>query len=107
MLRCSCAESIGFGRHRGPATDDYLGTIVGRRSAERGRGKMRQSRFLLLVAVLMTASGCAESALIRSNPEGANVFVDDQLIGTTPVTFTVPRSELADSYRLRVEKDGY
>ena len=68
---------------------------------------MRRSPSLLLVAVLSLVAGCAESALIRSSPEGADVYVNNQLIGTTPVTFTVPRSELADSYELKIEKDGY
>jgi len=65
------------------------------------------SRASIFLAGLVIVTGCAERAVIRSDPEDARVFINDQMIGTTPVVFAVERDELADSYKLRLEKDGY
>ena len=49
----------------------------------------RQSKLLifLLVATLIWASGCVRRRMtVRSNPPGAMVYIDDQQIGTTPVS---------------------
>lgn len=67
---------------------------------------MKRSMGVLLAGWLAVA-GCSENAVIQSNPIGAQVFIDDQLIGTTPAVFTVERSRLAGSYHLRLEKAGY
>ena len=42
---------------------------------------------------------------IQSKPSGANVFIDDKLWGTTPVTYTAPKS--AQPLHVRVESLGY
>jgi hypothetical protein len=58
-----------------------------------------------LVALLLTAPGCVERRLtIRSNPPGAQVYVDDYEIGTTPcsVSYTYYGTR-----KIRLVKDGY
>ena len=64
---------------------------------------------LSLVAGGVTSLGCAEMTGIRTNPPGATVAVDGRMIGTSPVAFTVPSSEVYSGriYRYRVERDGY
>lgn len=51
-----------------------------------------------------TLTGKPGSIAVHSEPEGASVYLDDQLVGTTPVVLAdVP----AGSHRVRVSKDGY
>jgi len=61
----------------------------------------------LLLGGLLAVAGCSENAVIQSDPIGAKVFINDRLIGTTPTVFTVERRHLADSFPLRLEKEGY
>jgi ABC-type amino acid transport substrate-binding protein len=58
------------------------------------------------------ATGCAtimapgpDRVPIASNPSGARVYVDDQLVGMTPVVVELDRER--SSGRVRVETDGY
>lgn len=44
----------------------------------------------LLLALVLACSGCAHSMQIRSDPPGAEVFVDGEKIGTTPMTWQEP-----------------
>lgn len=64
---------------------------------------------LPLVAGGVASFGCAEMTRIRTDPPGATVVVDGKTIGTSPVAFTVPSSELYSGrvYRYRVERQGY
>ena len=65
------------------------------------------SRFLLLslfIAVLFV-SGCVERRLtINTEPSGALVTLNDEDIGTSPVTI---RFEWYGDYNVRISKDGY
>ena len=59
----------------------------------------------IVVMLLVAGAGCVKrSLLVKSDPPGAAVFIDDQEVGTTPVT--VPFYQYG--YReVRLEKDGY
>ncbi len=55
--------------------------------AERARDEVRHKGTwaCLLLLLLLVSSGCVRRRLmVRSNPPGASVYVDKQLIGTTP-----------------------
>ena len=64
------------------------------------------SHVLLLFALAaITASGCVRRRMsVRTNPPGATVSVDNQVIGTTPAasSFTYYGTR-----EFRIEKDGY
>ncbi|MCO6046844.1 PEGA domain-containing protein [Aeoliella sp. ICT_H6.2] len=65
----------------------------------------RAAQLLLLCLVLMTSTGCVRRRLtVRSNPPGALVYVDNQMIGTTPcsVDFTYYGTR-----EIRLIKSGY
>lgn len=63
---------------------------------------------LVLGASLALAAGCAESTLIRSHPTGARISVNGQVIGTSPVVFTVPRDRfIAEEFTVTAEHEGY
>jgi hypothetical protein len=60
---------------------------------------------IVIVLLLIAASGCVRRRLtIRSDPPGAVVYVDDQQIGSTPVSteFTYYGTR-----KLKLVKDGY
>jgi hypothetical protein len=66
----------------------------------------------LVLAISVLASGCAtimapgpDRVPISSNPPGARVYVDDQLVGQTPVVVELDRER--SQGRIRVESDGY
>jgi len=61
----------------------------------------------IVLGLAAGVAGCAESALIRSSPPGAQVYVNDQLIGITPATVVVPRGQLDSPHHYRVVLDGY
>lgn len=61
----------------------------------------------LLLTCLTATCACSESARIRSLPEGAAVIIDGEHVGDTPTAFYVPRSQLKDSYNLKLVKEGY
>lgn len=55
--------------------------------------------------LLLTASGCVQRRLqIRSQPEGAQVSVDRQAVGLTPLS--VPYT-YHGTREIQIEKDGY
>lgn len=65
----------------------------------------RSAGVLALAAVLC---GCAaETLTIKSSPPGAEVFINDQLVGHTPVVWTVSREEHGIRHRVRIEDEGY
>ena len=70
---------------------------------------MNRASSLVALGVCSTAllAGCSETVMIHSTPPGANVYMDGTMVGTTPIVFTVPRSELKNRYELELTKDGY
>jgi len=70
----------------------------------RKRHRLAFCWFVLLV-VLITAPGCVRRRMtVRTNPPGAVVSVDNQLIGTSPAASSFV---YYGTREIRVEKDGY
>jgi hypothetical protein len=59
-----------------------------------------------VASALLLLAGCAHPVVIDSEPPGASVLVDGNLIGRTPVSF-VDRGGLKRSYDITVKLDGY
>ncbi len=60
---------------------------------------------LVLMALVLTANGCVRRRLtVRSNPPGAQVFVDDQEIGTSPASTSFV---YYGTRKITLIKDGY
>jgi hypothetical protein len=51
---------------------------------------------LSLLCVLVLA-GCAQRTLIRSQPDGASVYVDGKYAGATPIVISVPAHEFRNN----------
>ena len=57
-------------------------------------------------ATLLTTAACSSSTVIRSNPSGAKVFIDGQMVGTTPYTMSDTHI-VGSSTHIRLEYPGY
>ena len=69
---------------------------------------MTSRHLLALIAPLALVVGCAESTLIRSDPMGARISVNGNVIGTSPVVFSVPRDQFtAQEFTVTAEHPGY
>jgi len=66
--------------------------------------------YLLILTALATLCSCTtikphdQRVKLATNPEGANVYLDDRLLGSTPGFIAIPRHKSAT---LRFEKKGY
>ncbi|WP_353352548.1 PEGA domain-containing protein [Oceaniserpentilla sp. 4NH20-0058] len=49
-------------------------------------------------------SGTSQDITFDSNPQGAKVYLDGKIMGTTPFTFSAAKNKYSS---LRVEKEGY
>ena len=61
----------------------------------------------IALLVSLSFSGCVTSTQIRTVPAGASVYVNDQLVGTSPVTYSTPDDAWRPPYQLRAELPGY
>lgn len=62
-------------------------------------------RPVLLLATLV-GSACAHTARVESDPPGAEVFVDGEKVGVTPVDIEDPPG-WSRRYEVTIKKDGY
>ncbi|MCK6557441.1 PEGA domain-containing protein [Candidatus Binatia bacterium] len=67
----------------------------------------RALRMSMVVGLAAGFAGCAEHAVIRSSPPGAQVFVNDKIVGVSPVEVAVSRGDLGEPHRYRIVLDGY
>ncbi len=71
---------------------------------------MKQALVIRATALLLTASvllsGCSSTTMIQSKPEGAKIYLNEELVGTTPYAHSDTRI-VGSTTRLRLEKEGY
>jgi hypothetical protein len=65
-------------------------------------------RRILCAAIVaaISATGCVQNTIFNTDPDGAEMWINGQYMGTTPVSFR-SRSGLPDSFTLKISKDGY
>jgi hypothetical protein len=63
-------------------------------------------RFFRIFMILIIVSGCSSSTIINTEPQGAQVFVNDQPVGTTPYTYS-DRKTIGSTTRISIKKEGY
>jgi hypothetical protein len=66
----------------------------------------RSLRLVSACTSLVFTFGCASSTLIRSDPEGADVYINDSKAGTTPYTYSDTKTVGATT-RVKLAKDGH
>jgi hypothetical protein len=64
-------------------------------------------RVRLALGALTLLTGCAESVYLTSRPSGANVYINDEAVGRTPLNYSVLPAQWKPPYRYRVERSGY
>lgn len=65
---------------------------------------MRKTALVLATAVLFTS--CASTTLIKSNPEGAKVYIENAYVGQTPYSYSDTKI-VGSTTSIRLEKEGY
>ncbi|MFY0564932.1 PEGA domain-containing protein [Archangium lansingense] len=63
-------------------------------------------RLMAVFTVLTFTVGCASSTIIRSNPSGADVYIDGSKVGTTPYTYSDTKL-VGASTSVKLTKEGY
>jgi hypothetical protein len=73
---------------------------------------MKLQNLLVCLAIAVATTGCAtimaggpDRVNVNSNPPGANVFLDDQLVGQTPMVVTLDRDKSRGL--IRIEQAGF
>ena len=64
----------------------------------------RSMTLLLAASVLLT--GCAQTVRLNTEPEGADIYVNNIYVGKSPTTYRA-RSGTPDTAYVRIEKPGY
>src|SRR5213592_3311111 len=67
----------------------------------------RINTFVALLVAAILIAGCSETVSVRSGPSGAVVYLDGKPIGTTPLDYSLPRSEVGERHRVRVYMTTY
>jgi hypothetical protein len=60
-----------------------------------------------LALLLALLTGCAETVYLTSRPAGANVYINDEAVGRTPMNYSVVPAKWKPPFRYRVERPGY
>lgn len=77
------------------------------RSMEMREGLRARWVALILVLAVCPLGACTEYASIRSGPSGANVMVNGQPAGKTPLQYGVSRGALDEPHTVQITMDGY
>jgi hypothetical protein len=59
------------------------------------------------VLLALLCAGCAEHTVIRSEPPGADLYVNERFVGVTPVEYSVSRAEFSTPLMVCLEREGY
>lgn len=63
-------------------------------------------KLIVLTAALFFLFGCASATIIKSNPPGAKLYLDEELKGETPYTYQ-DKSPAGKSRIVTLKKEGY
>jgi len=68
-----------------------------------------RTHVIVLLATVIGGIGCAETATIRTCPPGARVSINDEVVGVSPVEYTVRREDWPEDgvFHFRIEREGY
>ncbi len=59
----------------------------------------------MAIVLAITFSGCASTTIIRSHPQDAKVYINDEYVGNTPHSHT-DTSIVGSTKHVRLEKEG-
>lgn len=61
----------------------------------------------LALGALALLTGCAETVYLTSRPSGANVYINGEQVGRTPMNYSVLPAQWKPPYRYKIERSGY
>ena len=64
-------------------------------------------KLLPTLVLLLSLTACSSAFLIKSDPPGASVYMDEKLMGQTPLKLAQKDLPYVDNIHLRVEKQDY
>jgi hypothetical protein len=67
---------------------------------------MTYTHTLVILLLFICSSACTHDVFIRSNPAGAQIYVDDTLIGKSPAIYEEKIGK-KETVEIRAEKEGY
>lgn len=70
-------------------------------------GFWRKAVALALALSVLGASGCASKMMVRTNPEGAEVYVDGEPLGKSPATWEGTSGLPNKTVTVEARKEGY
>ncbi|MET0405957.1 MAG: PEGA domain-containing protein [Cystobacter sp.] len=82
---------------------------IGRVNLSHAAMTLQSQRFMKLSALslsLVLGAGCASTTIIRSTPQGANVYIDGSKVGKTPYTYSDTKI-VGSSTRVRLALEGF
>jgi hypothetical protein len=66
----------------------------------------RSTRLVAATTAIALSTGCASTTIIRSDPEGATLYIDGSKVGKTPYTYSDTKT-ISSTTLLKLKKDGY
>jgi hypothetical protein len=63
-------------------------------------------KILVLIIYFFCFIGCTSTTVIRSRPLGADLYIDNELVGKTPFVYT-DRKWFLGQFEYRLVKEGY
>ena len=60
-----------------------------------------------LTILTLSIAACGESTIIHTWPSGAKVSINSQLVGVSPVEYSVPSSQWPGTFHYRLEREGF
>jgi len=70
------------------------------------KSKVVKKGMSFIIVIAMIISGCAHTALITTSPQGANVTIDGNNLGVSPVSFS-DTSGIPKVFFVKIKKKGY
>lgn len=68
---------------------------------------MYRSLLALILSASIVFTGCASTTVVQSEPTGAQLRIDGQPVGATPVTFTENAVWLWTKHQVTLDASGY
>ena len=68
---------------------------------------LKKTCAILVIIVMLVASGCARKTMILSEPPGAQVLVNGKEVCTTPCSYSYKTGASGHAYEVVLEKEGF
>lgn len=67
----------------------------------------KNNLLLILLGLFLFVAGCSTTQIIRTEPPGAKIYVDNKLVGKAPVPYKFKTTGFRYTYNIRAELDNF